>query len=58
MSELLQICNYNHNSRWFNKYINMCFSDRNVLILVGWCTQKVQLAVHHPRKVDVLRNVK
>jgi hypothetical protein len=58
MLEPLHRCNYNHNSRCFIKYINVSYCDRSVLVLVGWCTQKFQLVVHHPREVDVLRIVK
>ena len=32
------MCNYNHMSQWFKKYINMSYCDKNVLILFAWCT--------------------
>jgi hypothetical protein len=37
-------------SQWFKNYINVSYYNKNVLISVGWCTQKHQLAIHHPRK--------
>jgi len=36
----------------------MSYCDRSVLVLVGWCTQKFLLLVHHLREVVVLRIVK
>ena len=41
-------------SQRFRTYINMSYDDKNVVILVEWCMQQWQLAVHNMTETAVL----